>query len=176
MNCGGTGVWVDAPRITADPGGWADVPTADGAHYIGAVASGSVQVPSPHDELENFTYTFRTSFDLAGYTGPVEVNLSTFLLDNYWVGWSFDGVNFDAGGISPDPLDPTGKNWTKEFSLTATGNYDDYFYLRITGNGRTDGILAAGTVSVPEPGTTALLLAGLLGLGVMGIRRRAKLA
>lgn len=173
--CAGSGVWNSATRITATPGGWAGVPTAGGAHYIGAVASGSVEPPSPNNELENFTYTFRTSFDLGGYTGPVSVSLSTFLLDNYWVGWSFDGSSFNAGGITPTPVAPTGNNWTSEFQLTAQGDYQDYFYLRITGNGRTDGILAEGAVSVPEPDTVILLLSGLLGICLIGIRRRRAL-
>lgn len=167
--------WQQAARIDANPGGWAVDPTPEGAYYIGANSSGSVY-GNVVGEDPNYAYTFRTHLGLTGYAGGVQVDLSTFFLDNYWVGWSFDGVNFFDTGISPDPLDPNGRNWTTDFQLTAYdevgSDWDGNFYLQITGNGRTDGILASGAVSVPEPGTYGLLLAGLLGLGVVGIRRR----
>lgn len=167
--------WQQAVRINADPGGWASDPTLDGAYYIGAVETGSVN-GGVSGEDPNYTYTFRTHLGLTNYTGGVQVNLTTFFLDNYWVGWSFDGVDFFDSGISPDPADPNGRNWTTDFQLTAYdhvgSDWDGNFYLQITGNGRTDGILASGAVSVPEPGTYGLLLVGLAGLGLVGIRRR----
>jgi hypothetical protein len=165
--------WTAALRIDPIPGDWADVPL-NGAYYIGAQSDGNVDA-NVNNELANYTYTFRTGLGLGGYTGPVQVDLDTFLLDNYWVGWSFDGDVFSDEGITPEPLGVNQNNWTTDFQLTAQGTYEDYFYLRITGNGRTDGILATGTVTVPEPGTYALLLAGLLGVAVVGLRRRTAL-
>lgn len=77
-----------------------------------------------------------------------------------------------AGGYA-DPLNFTVLNATiSEFNQLSTGGTAAYFAADVFGNGAT-GAIGATVAAVPEPGTYAMMLAGL---GLMGftVRRRRR--
>lgn len=178
------GVYSNATRVTATPGGWASTPVAGpagNAYYISTDPSASIWGNSPN-ENPHYEYTFKTKFNVSAFDpGTASLNLNVFRLDNYFVGWSLNSGLFSSLGISPGPLPPNGSNWTTPFQLNISNAGfnvgENTLELRIQGNGRTDAILAQGTYSytttVPEPSTLVLLVAGL---GALGFARRRRVA
>jgi hypothetical protein len=179
VNCGPGGMsWQDAAVVTVSPAGWTTT-HPDGAYYISLLASASVGGVS--GENPRYEYRFRTTFDLTGYNpGTASLNLTSLWFDNYWVGWSLNGSPVNALGISPTPAPPNGANWATPFTLAITDGSlfqsgTNTLELVITGNGQTDGLLAAGYVevtSVPEPIAMLLMGTGLAGVAAVGRRRR----
>lgn len=197
-NCSNT--FGAAAQVSANPGGWATDPfnTPQGsAFYISPTSSGSLWAGAPN-ENPSYKYTFRTTFDLTGYVASTAaLTLPTFWFDNYWHGFALNGVFTPFGDIAaanpalfndpyidPDPKLPNGGNWQRNHTLTIPVganfvNGVNTFDLVISGNGRTDGILASGYVTarpVPEPATASLIAVGLAGLTAAARRRRKHVA
>jgi hypothetical protein len=149
-NCGyaGTG-WQAAKIVTVKPTGWTTPP--DGLFYISLLASASVGGVS--GENPRYEYRFRTTFDLTGYDpGTASLYLTTLWFDNYWVGWSLNGSTLSAAGITPAAA---AERWELDDGVPACDHGRHAVHsgmntldLVITGNGQTDGLLAAGHVTV----------------------------
>lgn len=175
------GSYTDAVRVAAAPAGWASVPVAGpagNAYYIATGSSASVWEGAV-DELDNYEYTFRTTFEI-GFIDPNVVpfiNLNVFRLDNYFMGWSVNGSAFSTTGMSPNGAGVVNQAyWETPYQLMMENPGfvvgQNTLELRVRGNGRTDAILAQGTYQVPEPGSMLLLTGGLVLLGVQMRRRR----
>jgi hypothetical protein len=175
------GSYTDAVRVAVAPAGWASVPVAGpagNAYYIATNSSASTWESAP-DELDNYEYTFRTTFDVGVIdpSVPQFVNLNVFRLDNYFMGWSVNGSAFSTTGMSPNGASVVNQEyWATPYQLMMANPAfvvgQNTLELRVRGNGRTDAILAQGTYSVPEPGSMLLLSGGLVLLGVQMRRRR----
>ncbi len=178
------GAFSSAVRVNPTADGWATGPIS-GAYWISNTGTGSLWSSSP-DEGEYYEYTFRTYIDLAvGSSNTLAINFNSFHFDNYFVGVRVNGHNTIAGFEGGNfPLPAPGENWTKSFVLNTTSNKfvegQNTLDIVIRGNGRTDGILVAGSyyqmpgasTVVPEPSTVVLMTAGLAGLGVAMRRRK----
>lgn len=149
------------------------------------------------NEDEHVFYTFRTTFDLTGYSpGTASLTLPTSWLDDCQRGFGLKGVftpftdiGLNAPGaaanddpyIDPDPRLLNGADWSRNCLLRVRVGMNfvaglNTFNLVISGNSRSDGILASGfvtTTAVPEPASAALIDAGLLGLAGVARRRQS---
>jgi hypothetical protein len=184
-----TPTYHDAALVTVAPSGWASVGGATGGGYISRVADASLR-GNTGDELANFEYSYRTSFDL-GSNDPNEflVELTRLRFDNYWTGYRLNGgVLQTAGIVDEQGAAPTGvntDNWSRDFSLTIDEGFKagvNTLELVFAGNGLNDGLYVEGAISslgggsaalvTPEPSTYLLTASGLVALVAASRRRR----
>ncbi len=83
--------------------------------------------------------------------------------------WDFEGtISVDAGlGQTPGGL------WSLSFGAGGLDGSSNVLYFTDGINGEADGLFGA-IVSVPEPSTWALMLAGFAGLGLVALQRSRK--
>jgi hypothetical protein len=179
--------FYDAAIVTVAPSGWATAGTLQGGSYISRVADASLRA-GVGNELENFEYTYRTSFNIAaGSPSDYLINLTRLRFDNYWGGYRLNGGAVQLGGLTSDMGGPTGvgtENWTRDFALRIDNGFQagtNTLELVFTGNGVNDGIFVQGEVVAvsspaalvtPEPSTYLLTASGLIGLALAARRRR----
>jgi hypothetical protein len=126
---------------------------------VSVVFEANVSALGPTFSVENWSLTFD--------------GISSTLTSNVTVEFSTDGINYAA--LTPALLTTS----QAAFTASVLGNAGDnaFFRLGFTSTGanpipRIDNVTISGDVTViPEPGTAALLLLGLAGLGMAGRRR-----
>jgi hypothetical protein len=184
-----TRTYHDAALVTVMPSGWATVGGASGGAYISRVADASLR-PSAGNELANFEYSYRTSFDI-GANDPNQylVELTRMRFDNYWTGYRLNGGELQVAGVTDSegaaPGDVGTANWTRDFSLTIDQGFKagvNTLELVFSGNGINDGLYVEGTIQsltggaaatvTPEPSTYLLTASGLIALVAASRRRR----
>ena len=190
-SCDGMGstsnTFHDAAVVTVAPSGWATAGSMQGGSYISRVADASLR-GSTADELANFEYTYRTSFNItSGSPSDFLINLTRVRFDNYWGGYRLNGGALQIGGLTSVMGGPTGvgtDNWSRDFSLSIGSGFQagvNTLELVFTGNGINDGLFVQGSVSsltgsaslvTPEPSTYLLTASGLIGLALAARRRR----
>lgn len=158
-NGSGTAVQVASP-----PSPWAN--TSPNSFWISTNASASLP-DGTGDNAARYTYTWEQVFTTAS-NSPVQMTVWT---DNYFDGYTFNGVFTAVSPVAPPPGDfaqPQARVFTLDPSTTGTNT----LVLNTQGDGQTDGV-NVGFSSVPEPSSIALLGTGLVGLVPM-VRRRRK--
>jgi hypothetical protein len=126
---------------------------------VSAVFEANVSALGPTFSVENWSLTF--------------AGISSTATSNVTVEFSTDGINYAA--LTAASLTTS----AAEFTRSVAGNAGDnaFFRLGFTSTGanpipRIDNVTISGDVTViPEPGTAALLMLGLAGLGFAGRRR-----
>jgi hypothetical protein len=156
-------------------GGWAQVDWITG---LGGPSYGT----AGNGENARWEYTFRTTLH-ASETGPGNIWVPAFYLDNYFVNFAFNGspvapgdVNWYSGGpYAGVPLPATDVNWMSQFGFDILRlpfvEGPNTFDVVISGNGQTDAMALSGTYTVPEPTTVGLVAFGLAGVGLVARRR-----
>jgi hypothetical protein len=126
---------------------------------VSVVFEANLSVLGPQYSVENWSLTFAGISSTA--TSDVTVEFST------------DGINYAA--LTAASLTTTAAAFTR--SVLGNAGDNAFFRLGFTSTGanpipRIDNVTISGDVTViPEPGTAALFLLGLVGLGVAGRRR-----
>jgi hypothetical protein len=182
-----TDTFHDAAVVTVAPSGWATAGSMQGGSYISRVADASLRA-GVGNELANFEYTYRTSFNItSGSPSDFLINLTRLRFDNYWGGYRLNGGALQLGGLTSAMGGPTGigtDNWSREFALSIGSGFQagvNTLELVFTGNGLNDGLFVQGQVSsltgtvstvTPEPSTYLLTASGLIGLALAARRRR----
>ena len=103
---------------------------------------------------------------ISNLSGTIDTNLSAVFTPGGDFDWAFGIV---VGGQSnTGPLPSATGRWVQDFANTATLSYSGPSGTVASGSGVFPGSIAV----VPEPGSSALLLAGLAGVGWLTLRRR----
>lgn len=173
----GTGAFVDAFLVTNNPG-WVGFSGPQTARWISFNSGASNPGGSP--------YRFRTTFDLSGLD-PTTASLTyRCAVDNNFFGYVLNGGAAVGGGAGGTGGGICGV--ISGFGATQTINSGfvsgvNTWEFDVTGDATTDGLIVdvqsftaspLNSTAAPEPGTTAMLATGLLGLVGFTLRQRRR--